>query len=39
MARIIMYLLEEQEEKKLLRTRDLAIEFERKQEDLKPLSI
>jgi hypothetical protein len=40
MARRIPHLLEEQEDKsKLLRTRDLAIEVERTQEDLKLLSI
>jgi hypothetical protein len=40
MARRIAHLLEEQEDKsKLLRTRDLAVEVERTQEDLKPLSI
>jgi hypothetical protein len=40
MARRIMHLLKEQEDQsKLLRTRDLDIEVERTQEDLKHLSI
>jgi ubiquinone biosynthesis protein COQ9 len=38
MARILAHLLEEQEDQsKLLRTRDLDIEVERTQEDLKHL--
>jgi hypothetical protein len=40
MARRISHLLEEHENKlKLLRTKDLAVEVERTQEDLKLLSI
>jgi hypothetical protein len=40
MARRIACLIEEHEDKSmLLRTRDLVVEVERTQEDLKPLSI